>query len=273
MAARLRKTLRSASSLCLLLATAGVLLASPPKPSKGDAAYYLKPRPTAGQTLSDITYRVIAIHGSGMDDSVVQIPATGTYTFLPSDSPQIFKWTISFRMDGKMAMQDAAGDYRDNGTTMCFSGKCRFTTDASGPLFNPTFWGDPKGKLVSGQSWTVELKQPWELGPPGQQTVTVVSVDKQNGIVILKREGEGIGPYEGGRDSLVIKKDGKQYNVAAKYGKAHWVGQAVFQHGIVVSDELLCITPLELSSDETGTIQAQERQYMSLLQHPAPIAG
>lgn len=145
-----------------------------------------------------------------------------------------------------MAMQDSSGDYRDHGTTMCFNGKCRFTTDASGPLFNPTFWGDPKGKLVSGQSWRVELKQPWEFGPPGLQTVTVVSVDKQSGIVILKREGEGIGPYEGGKDSLVIKKDGKQYKVAARYGRAHWVGQAVFQHGIVVSDELLCITPLEL---------------------------
>jgi hypothetical protein len=206
-----------------------------------------------------------------MDDIVVQIPATATYTFLPSDSPDVVKWTSSFRMDGRMAMTDAAGDYRDNGTTMCFGGKCRFTTDASGPLFNPTFWGDPRGDLKPGQGWTVEVKQPWELGPPGLQTVSVLSVDKTNGVVVLKRKGEGVGPYEGGTDTLTIKKDGKPYKVAVKYGKAQWVGQAAIQRGVVVSDELLCVTPLELSSPEVGAIQAVERQYMSLLEHPEPI--
>lgn len=258
--------------LCALLTTPAVLLAASPKRFSADATEFLKPHIVAGQTLSDITYRVIAIHGQGMEDSVVQVPATGTYTFLPSDSPDIVKWTISVRMDGRMAMKDAAGEYRDNGTTMCFGGKCQFTTDASGPFFNPTFWGNPKGDLRPGQTWTVEIKQPWELGPIGQQTVTVVSVDKRNGIVVLKRKGEGVGPYEGGKDTLVIKKDGKQYKVSAKYGKAQWVGQAVFQRGVVVSDELLCITPLELSSPDIGTIKAEERQYMSLLQHPEPIA-
>jgi hypothetical protein len=202
---------------------------------------------------------------------VVQIPATGTYTFLPSESADSIKWTVTVRMDGRMALKDAAGEYRDNGTSMCFAGKCTFTTDASGPFFNPTFWGEPKGELKPGQSWTVTLKQPWELGPPGQQTITVLSVDGKNGMVVLKREGEGVGPFEGGQDSATIKKDGKPYKVAVKYGKAHWEGQAVFQHGVVVSDELLCLTPVELSSVEVGTIQALERQYMSLLEHPAPI--
>ncbi len=223
--------------------------------------------------MSDITYQVISIYGPGIEDSVVQIPATGTYTFLPSDSPDVFKWSVGVRMDGKMVLKNAEGDYRDSGTTMCFGGKCTFTTDASGPFYNPTFWGSPKGALTPGRTWTVALNQPWELGPPGTQTITVVSSDKLNGIAVLKREGEGVGPYEGNHDSVLIKKDGKPYKVAAKYGRAHWVGQAVFQHGVVVSDELLCSTPVELSSLEIGTIQAQERQYMSVLQHPGPIAN
>jgi hypothetical protein len=83
---------------------------------------------------------------------------------------------------------------------------------------------------------TVELTQSWELAPPGKQTVPVLSVDKVNGIVVLKRKG--IGSYEGKHDVALIKQDGKEYRVAVKHGNAHWVGQAVFRHGVVVSDEL-----------------------------------
>lgn len=72
---------------------------------------------------------------------------------------------------------------------------------------------------------------------------------------------------------MLIKKDSKQYRMAAKDGTAHWVGQAVFQRGVVVSDELLCNKPVELSSPDIGTIEAQERQYMPVLQHPGPIAN
>jgi hypothetical protein len=96
-------------------------------------------------------------------------------------------------------------------------------------------------------------------------------VDPVNGVAVLKREGHGVGSYEGKHDAALVKKNGKQYHVAVKYGSAHWVGQAVFKRGVVVSDELLCNTNVELSSPELGTIQAQERQYMSLLQHPGTI--
>jgi hypothetical protein len=143
-------------------------------------------------------------------------------------------------------------------------GNLLIVEDASGPFLNPTFWGNPQGDLKPGMSWTVELTQPWELGPPGKQTVTVLSVDKLNGMVVLKREGQGVGSYEGKHNVALIMRDGKQYRVDVKHGNAHWVGQAVFKHGVVVSDELLCNTDVELSSPEVGTIQAQERQYMSL---------
>ena len=81
----------------------------------------------------------------------------------------------------------------------------------------------------------------------------------------------GVGSYEGKHDVALIMRDGKQYRVDVKHRNAHWVGQAVFKHGVVVSDELLCNTDVELSSSEVGTIQAQERPYMSLLQHPGAI--
>jgi hypothetical protein len=258
-------------SLTWMTLCSGAIFAAAATHKRANAAYYLKPAPRAGDIVSDITYRVIATHGPGMEDNVWQVPATGTYTILSSDSPSVIKWNVSVRMDGKTVIQDADGDYRDDGKTMCFKSKCSFTTDASGPFFNPTFWGNPKGDLKPGMSWTVELTQPWELGPAGKQTVTVLSIDKVNGTVILKREGQGVGSYEGARDVALIKRDGKQYRVTVKRGDAHWVGQAVFQRGVVVSDELLCNTAVQLSSPEIGTIEARERQYMSLLQHPGAI--
>jgi len=59
-----------------------------------DAAYYLKPAPHAGDIVSDLTYRVIATHGPGMEENVWQVPATGTYTILSSDSPSVIKWNV-----------------------------------------------------------------------------------------------------------------------------------------------------------------------------------
>ena len=48
---------------------------------------------------------------------------------------------------------------------------------------------------------------------------------------------------------------------------------AVIQRGVIVSDELLTTTPVELSSPDFGSLQAQHRQYMSVLEHPEPIAS
>jgi len=238
---------------------------------KAAATILLESKPLPGQTLSFLTYRVISIYGPGIEDSVISIPATGTYTFEPSTSADSIRWKADVRMDGKRVLRDLDGEYRDKGTSLCYSGKCNFNSNASGPFYNPTFWGSPKGELKPGQTWNVTLAKPWELGPAGSQTVTVLSVDKVNGIVVLKREGEEVGSYEGSRDTATVKKDGKAYTVKATFGKAHWIGQAVIQRGVIVSDELLCTTAVVLSSPDFGTLQAQERQYMSVLEHPAPI--
>lgn len=265
--------LRFTAALLIGVLNATACSAASKKNKPSDSTVHLKPNPLPGQTLSFITYRVISIYGSGIEDSVVSIPATGTYTFEPSASADTIHWKADVRMDGKRVLKDLDGEYRDQGTSICYSGKCSFNTNASGPFYNPTFWGSPHGELKVGQTWKVTLAKPWELGPAGTQTVTVLSVDKVNGTVVLKREGEGIGSYEGSRDTATIKKDGKPYTVKVAFGKAHWIGQAVIQHGVIVSDELLCTTPVELSSPYFGTSQAQERQYMSVLEHPSPIGS
>lgn len=243
---------------------------APPLPPT-DPSLYLTPHPHAGQTLSDITYRVISIYAPGMDDSVSQMPSTGTLTILPSPSEDIIRFSFDGRIDGVTEMKAIRGEYRAHVTLSCLSGTCATNTDASAPFYNPTIWGSPKGDLIAGQTWAVKLISPWELGPPGTQTITVVSVDRANGTIVLKRQGDGDGAYVGAPDTVGIKKDGKSYKVAVKRDKTHWVGQAVIQQGVIVSDELLSITSVELSSPELGVIHARERQYMSVLEHPEPI--
>ena len=85
-------------------------------PKNGAATIFLEPKPFSGQTLSFITYRVISIYGPGIEDSVVSIPATGTYTFEPSASAGIIHWKADVRMDGKRVLKDLDGEFRDQGT-------------------------------------------------------------------------------------------------------------------------------------------------------------
>ena len=246
------------------------LHASSSKPSQSIADSFLKPDLLPGQTISDITYRVISMHAPGMEEKVFQAPSTGTLTILPNSTAQTIRWSFVGRADGNGSFKGMAGEYRDQLAQTCIDNKCTANTDASAPFYKANMWGAPVGDLITGRTWTVTLPSAWELGPPGMQRITVLSVDKVNGIVMLKREGDGTGAYAGARDVTTIKKDGKSYTVAVKRGLAHWSGQAIFQHGIVLSDELLCVTPVQLSSPEVGVIQAQERQYMSVLQHPEP---
>jgi len=268
---RNKRTFATMSAVLILVLGRPYLAEATKKGLLPEASFYLSPHPVPGSMLSDITYRVISIYGPGIEDQVTQTPATATLTFLPSDSPETIRMTVDARADGMAAFKGIGGEYRNRVTQTCYNGQCKANMDASSPFYNPTFWGSPQDALTAGQTWAVTLTAPWELGPPATQTITVLSVDERNGIVVLKRQGEGVGPYAGASNSVAIKKDGKSYTVAVKRGKAHWVGQAVFQHAVVVSDELLCITSVELSSPDVGVIQAQERQYMSLLQHPETI--
>lgn len=263
------------SSLTLLPVRAAERVAAQPH-GQLDAAAVLSAQPQAGTVVSDVVFHVIALIGPGIEDKVTRAGGTGTLTIINGDTPDAIKYQGSFRMDGMGAIQDAIGEYRDHGRTSCELQpgpvKCQVTTDASGSFFNPTFWGEPTGELKPGMSWTVELKRPWEFGPPGTQTVSVLVVDATNGTVTLKREGEGQGTYAGASSTAIIKKSGKQYHVSMKRGQSHWVGEAIFRHGLVVSDELLCETAVEFSSPEIGTIAGRERKYMAVVKHPSPIA-
>jgi hypothetical protein len=117
----------------------------------------------------------------------------------------------------------------------------------------------------------VQVSHAWEFGPPGKQTIRVISVDPQDGHVTLTRDGEGDGPREQAGKTTEVMKGGKSYTVSVKRGYTHWSGKATIQHGLIVSDECLSDAEVELSSPEFGTVTGRERMFMAIMQHPAAI--
>ena len=134
-----------------------------------------------------------------------------------------------------------------------------------------SIWGLPAGPLHAGMSWTVEVSHGWEFGPAGKQTIRVISVNPEDGSVILTRDGEGDGPPDPVSNTTVVTKGGQSYTVSVKHGHTHWSGKATIQHGLIISDECLADAEVELSSPEFGKVTGRERMFMALMQHPAAI--
>ena len=110
----------------------------------------------------------------------------------------------------------------------------------------------PPSHLAPGVSWTVTLKNAWELGGPnGTQKVTVVSVDPTTDTVVLLREGTASGPYADDRRQAKLTRGGKDETFDVIPGAAHWRGYATFVKGIVFADSLLVTRDVTLK-DQGG---------------------
>jgi hypothetical protein len=108
----------------------------------------------------------------------------------------------------------------------------------------------------------------WELGPAGEEEVTVTALDVSTGSVTLLRKGSGEGPFDGEAAQIKLTKDGKEYVMDSKPGKASWSGYTTISRGIIISDELLVERTLSLSSKEIGEKTGLQRQYILLSQMP-----
>lgn len=137
-------------------------------------------------------------------------------------------------------------------------------TDASGLLYNAGVWGSPPSSLRKGTSWDVVIAEPWELGPAGKETVTVLALDPAEHTVTLRREGSGDGFFDNDAKQVHLTKDGKNYTADVSPGRAQWRGYTTFREGIVISDELLVERPVTLTSKELGSMAGTERQYILL---------
>jgi hypothetical protein len=224
---------------------------------------YLTPTYQIGEKYGNIFSRTIATTGADFQPSVWRISGTATYV-VTKVTDSVVSFDSESLYDGHPESHGNA-QIADSGKAIIYKGQKMAYRDGSGLSYNPLLWGTPPAQLKQGDSWDVNITEPWELGGPGIQKITVISVDPANQTVTLKREGDGGGPFENDRTEMDIVKDGKTIHMKIAPGKNHWIGFTVFKKGIVISDELLATRPLTLTSDSL-TLTANQRQYILLNQ-------
>jgi hypothetical protein len=218
--------------------------------------------PSPGQTFTNIFSRTTTYKTEGFDEVIQQVSGNATY-MVKTATRQKLVFAGQFHVESKTGYSGDV-EYRGNGRTVCYDGSCELNNQASGLLFNSFLWGVPPRKLRQGLKWNVMIDQPWELGPPGKQTVTVILMDPANHWIVLKREGSGEGRFSQDPQQVQITKAGTTYMVSMTPHKSHWAGYTTFHQGIIVSDELLVTREVTLSSAELGNLSATQQRYILL---------
>jgi hypothetical protein len=250
----------------LIVAWIGLMGWTSAKAESPDA--YLGLHVHAGEHYADIFSKAISVKGAGFDDIVRRISGTASYEVV-SLAPEGPMFKLTYRYDGRPAGENAY-QIRDGGKTGCNAGECSTNSDTSGLAFNPLLWGLPPGDLRAGMTWTVKIDKPWEAGPPGTETVRVMSVDAKNKIVMLEREGSGNGTSDDDQRQLPIVVDGKSGMATIVPGPSRWSGQIAVKNGIIVSDEILVERHVKLQST-LGNFEGDEREYTLL--NAMPVKG
>ena len=233
------------------------------------SANFFSPPVVVGEHFSNIYSIAKSTKADGFDEKVGRNSGSSDYTLKQVSAEHALTFDESDAYDGA-PIGRGESVMRDQGSNVCWKGECRTYTDASGLLYNRLLWGDPPANLKPGTIWQVNIRQPWELGPPGIQTVTVVTVNRRDGTVTLKREGasEGLAANEPAQVTLVRK--GQPVTLDVTPGRSQWTGFTTFQHGIITSDELLVVRADVLHSKEFGAVNATRRMYILLNAAPYP---
>lgn len=226
------------------------------------SAQCLETHVQVGQEFSDYFSRTIALQVPGFDAYVRRVSGSGDYKVL-AVSPQEVTLDGRFLYDGSPAYT-SGNVIKDRGRTVCWNKDCAPATDASGLTFNPVLWGAPAAMLHAGQTWRVNIPVPWELGPPGTQVVTVVSLDPPNNQVTLERQGEGDGAFADDIRTLTLTKGAGHSKASVAGGHAKWSGLTSFQRGIVFSDALLTERPVTVTIEDGSRYEGVEREYILL---------
>jgi hypothetical protein len=231
------------------------------------SSLYLQPHAQAGQKFSNVFSRTIAFRADGFDDVVKRVSGTADYLVRESSSEKLVA-EVTALYDGRPEAKGTA-EIKEQGRVSCWDGTCAAATDASGLAYSAAVWGSPPKSLRKGTSWEVVIERPWELGPAGTETVTVLSVDPTEHSVILEREGSGEGHIEGDGKPVQLTKEGKTYAADVNPGRSHWKGYTTFREGIVISDELLLERTVTMSSKEIGSVAGTQREYILLNAMPS----
>ena len=229
----------------------------------------LTPKIKVGEHFSNVFSIASSVRIPGFEELVKRNGGSADYTVTAVTPDGSFTFHNDAVYYGQPA-QHVTDVVSNGGATDCWEGQCRTYTDASGLLYNHLLWGTAPKKLRIGVHWTVSIPQPWEMGPAGTQTVTVIGLDSPNGFVTLKREGTASGLFANEPAEVTLTKGEKAFKFTRTAGEAHWIGFTTFRHGIVWSDELLVVRTDELKSNETESLTATKRLLMLLNAAPFP---
>ena len=250
----------------LSIGIAAVLLSSATIADTGTSNPYLTPQLQKGQVYADLFSKAVEVQGEGFDPYVGRYSGSAAYKVL-DPNPASSTFDEKYPALGKAEVEGAV-IRRGDGETWCHDGKCDVDRETSGLAFNPLLWGMPAGELKVGQSWQVKVTEPWEIGPVGNETVKVVSLDAADGIVTLEREGSGAGPSQDDERKLPITVQGKKLPATVTAGPSTWSGLTTIQRGIILNDEILIRRSVTLQTD-AGTFKGEETEYTLLNLMPA----
>ena len=231
------------------------------KTGNASSDWYFKPEFKKGETFGNIYSRAIAYSGDGFADLVQRVSGSSTYTVIDNNYLKpVFTETDLY--DGRPESKGTA--------TIEASGKGSYdehtfvNTSASGLLYSELVWGKLPAVIHEGDSWKVAIKQPWELGGPGIQTITVMQMDEKHHTIMLKREGSSEGFYDRDAQQLTVTtKDDKKIKMDLTPGTSHWTGYTIFKKRVVISDELLVTRPISLKTDSLN-FNGKQREYILL---------
>lgn len=233
-----------------------------------DRATFFQTAFNTGEEFNQVFSRTISTRVEGFDLLVKRISGTGSYQFVSLNQKQ-YTFNGKFLYDGR-AVSSGLAQFKRDGSESCWEGKCAPATDASGLLFNPLLWGEPPARLAIGTRWHTPISIPWELGPRGEEDVTVTALDATTGTITLLRQGRGVGVFDNDAAQVKLQKDGKEFVLESRPGAATWNGYTIISRGVILSDELLVERELILASKELGALPATQRQYILLSQMPKP---
>jgi hypothetical protein len=252
-----------ASILSAAVAAAIVAFALVAPARAGQDHAYLKPDLRIGEQLTHVFSKAVSINGHGFSEYVRRVSGTGDVT-VTSIGPEAIVFSASYRYDGRPVGNGEEKRLAD-GVTGCWDGHCSVNLSTSGTLFNRALWGEAPADIHAGTTWTANIAQPWELGPPGTETVRVVRVEPSAGEIVLVREGSGSGRStddgEPGERITITTGDGKPLEVSVVPGRTTWRGRTIVRKGVIVSDTIMVERHVRLVSASGRTFEGEQRSY------------
>lgn len=243
----------------------GTRLPVMPRASGASASAYLTPAAKPGDRLDTIFSKAVAITGTDFEPLVRRVSGTASERITTAVSGVITE-NEQYVYDGGPAGSGPV-TIRNHGITDCDArNKCTTNDSSSATTFDALLWGPVPDDVMLGSKWSVQVKAPWELGPPGTEQISVVRLDRTLGLITLERSGSGTGRSsdDTARDTFTIVSHGRSIQVKLNPGPATWHGRATFIHGITVADEIMLTRPVELVSDAGQVFHGTERIYTIL---------